>query len=62
MIVGGWPSGSVEYRDLLDFLRTNLRLPTLAMVVAFNQSVRNDDEWFDEPDELETSRHFASAT
>jgi prophage maintenance system killer protein len=23
------------------------------MVVAFNQSVRNDDEWFDEPDELE---------
>jgi Fic family protein len=23
------------------------------MVVAFNQSVRHDDEWFDEPDELE---------
>lgn len=23
------------------------------MVVAFNQSVRRDDEWFDEPDELD---------
>jgi prophage maintenance system killer protein len=23
------------------------------MVVEFNQSVRHDDEWFDEPDELE---------
>jgi hypothetical protein len=23
------------------------------MVVAFNQSVRHDDEWFDEPDELD---------
>lgn len=30
-----------------------LRLPSLAMVVAFNQSVRRDDEWFDEPDELD---------
>ena len=22
------------------------------MVVAFNHSIRHDDEWFDEPDEL----------
>lgn len=26
---------------------------TLAMVVAFTQSIRHDDEWFDEPDELD---------
>jgi prophage maintenance system killer protein len=30
-----------------------LRLPTLAIVVAINHSIRQDDEWFDEPDELD---------
>jgi hypothetical protein len=30
-----------------------LRLPTLAIVVAIYHSIRQDDEWFDEPDELD---------
>jgi hypothetical protein len=30
-----------------------LRLPNLAIIIAINESVRHDDEWFDEPDELE---------
>ncbi|MHB1928120.1 MAG: Fic family protein [Acidimicrobiales bacterium] len=27
--------------------------PTLALAVALNQAVRAEDEWFDEPDDLE---------
>ena len=30
-----------------------LNLPSLEVVVAFNASVRHNDEWFEEPDELE---------
>jgi len=30
-----------------------LRCPTLGLAVAFNRAVRQDDEWWDEPDELE---------
>jgi prophage maintenance system killer protein len=30
-----------------------LRRPTLAITVAFNRAVREDDEWFDEPDDLD---------
>ncbi|MHB1446434.1 MAG: Fic family protein [Acidimicrobiales bacterium] len=27
--------------------------PSLELAVAFNEAVREDDEWFDEPDDLE---------
>ena len=30
-----------------------MRLPNLAIVLAINASIRHDDEWFDEPDEVE---------
>jgi hypothetical protein len=30
-----------------------LRLPTLAIIVAINESIRHDDEWIDEPDEFD---------
>ncbi len=30
-----------------------LRRPTLGLAVAFNRAVRQDDEWWDEPDDLE---------
>jgi len=30
-----------------------LRRPTLALAIALNQPVRQPDEWFDEPDDLE---------
>jgi len=30
-----------------------LRIPSLEVVVAFNYSIREVDEWFDEPDELD---------
>jgi prophage maintenance system killer protein len=30
-----------------------LREPSLELAVAFNRAVREDDEWFDEPDDLE---------
>jgi prophage maintenance system killer protein len=30
-----------------------LRLPSLSIIVAINHSIRQDDEWFDEPDELD---------
>jgi prophage maintenance system killer protein len=30
-----------------------LRLPSLPIVVAINHSIRHDDEWYDEPDELD---------
>ena len=30
-----------------------MRRPTLALAVEFNRAVRKDDEWFDEPDDLE---------
>jgi len=30
-----------------------LRIPSLEVVVAFNHSIREVDEWFDEPDELD---------
>lgn len=30
-----------------------MRRPTLAIAVEFNRAVREDDEWFDEPDDLE---------
>ena len=29
-----------------------MRIPSLEVVVAFNHSIREVDEWFDEPDEL----------
>lgn len=28
-----------------------MRRPTIAIAVAFNRAVRDDDEWFDEPDD-----------
>jgi prophage maintenance system killer protein len=30
-----------------------LRIPSLEVVVAFNYTIREADEWFDEPDELD---------
>jgi prophage maintenance system killer protein len=30
-----------------------LRIPSLETVVAFNHSIREADEWFEEPDELD---------
>lgn len=30
-----------------------MRRPTLGLAVAFNHAVRQDDEWFDEPDDLD---------
>jgi prophage maintenance system killer protein len=30
-----------------------LRRPTLALAIAINRAVREHDEWFDEPDELD---------
>jgi hypothetical protein len=30
-----------------------LKRPTLALAVAVNRSVRQHDEWFDEPDDLD---------
>jgi len=30
-----------------------LRLPTVGQVVAINHAVREADEWFDEPDEID---------
>jgi prophage maintenance system killer protein len=30
-----------------------LRRPSLDLAIAFNRAVRQDDEWFDEPDELD---------
>jgi len=30
-----------------------LKRPTLALAVAINRSVREHDEWFDEPDDLD---------
>jgi len=30
-----------------------LRRPSLELAVAFNRAEREDDEWFDEPDDLE---------
>ena len=30
-----------------------MRLPSLPVIVAINHSIRHDDEWFDEPDELD---------
>ncbi|MHB1444223.1 MAG: hypothetical protein ACYCTI_04180 [Acidimicrobiales bacterium] len=33
--------------------------PSLELAVAFNEAVREDDEWFDEPDDLELSGPFA---
>ena len=30
-----------------------MRLSTLAIIVAINESIRHEDEWFEEPDELD---------
>jgi prophage maintenance system killer protein len=30
-----------------------LRLPSLGLAIAFNRAIREDDEWFDEPDDLD---------
>ena len=30
-----------------------MNLPSLELIVAFNASVRHNDEWFDEPDDLD---------
>jgi hypothetical protein len=30
-----------------------LRLPSLSIIVAINHSIRYDDEWFGDPDELD---------
>jgi hypothetical protein len=35
-----------------------LILPSLEIVVAFNHSIRYDDEWFDELDELDRVRRI----
>ncbi|MGH7687113.1 MAG: Fic family protein [Candidatus Dormibacteria bacterium] len=31
----------------------SLRLPTVSLAIAINQAVRESDEWFDEPDDIE---------
>jgi prophage maintenance system killer protein len=38
-----------------------LRRPTLALAVAFNRAVRQEDEWFDEPDDLDRVERALSA-
>jgi len=38
-----------------------LRRPTLALAVAINRAVRAEDEWFDEPDDLERVQRALSA-
>ncbi|MEA2901833.1 MAG: Fic/DOC family [Actinomycetota bacterium] len=30
-----------------------MRRPTIGLAVEFNRAVRDDDEWFDEPDDLD---------
>ncbi|HUD17326.1 MAG TPA: Fic family protein [Acidimicrobiales bacterium] len=30
-----------------------MRLPSLSIIVAINHSIRHDDEWFGDPDELD---------
>ena len=36
-----------------DFSARQLKIPDLQQVVAFNASIRESDEWFEEPDELD---------
>ena len=43
----------VEYRERPPIPARPLNRPTVALVVAINRSVRGDDEWFDEPDDLD---------
>jgi prophage maintenance system killer protein len=38
-----------------------LRRPTIAIAVAFNRAVREDDEWFDEPDDLDRVKKALAA-
>ncbi len=38
-----------------------MRRPTLALAVAVNRSVREHDEWFDEPDDLDRVRRAIAA-
>jgi prophage maintenance system killer protein len=38
-----------------------LNRPSLQLVLAINRSVRRDDEWFDEPDDLERVRRAPSS-
>jgi hypothetical protein len=51
-----------EYKDLLVLLRAKLKPPTVATVVALNQSVRHDDEWLDELDRIEGMLILAAAS
>ncbi len=37
-----------------------MRLPSLAIIVAINHSIRQDDEWFDEPEELDRIERILS--
>lgn len=38
-----------------------MRRPTLALAVAINRAVRAEDEWFDEPDDLDRVQRAISA-
>jgi len=38
-----------------------LRRPTIAIAVAFNRAVRDHDEWFDEPDDLDRVQRAPAA-
>jgi prophage maintenance system killer protein len=38
-----------------------LRRPTLTLVVAFNRAVRHEDEWFEEPDDLDRASRALEA-
>ena len=53
MIVCGWPNASSSIENC-SISYEPIEAPTLAMVVAFNQSVR-ENEWFDEPMSLKES-------
>jgi prophage maintenance system killer protein len=38
-----------------------LRRPSLAIAVAFNRAVRDDEEWFDDPDDLDRVQRALAA-
>lgn len=38
-----------------------MRRPTLELAVAFNRAVRHEDEWFEEPDDLDRVKRALAA-